>query len=95
MSFSSNYFYSYQGALNAVKFDGPTRALNGTLSAVGAIVGAIMIGFLVLDGKRFKRRTRGYIGLGVVTVTTIIVWSCGLAWQVGLPWNFLISALPY
>lgn len=82
MSFASNYFYAYQGAINTAKFDGPTRALNGTLSAAGAIIGALMIGYLVLDGKRFKRRTRGYIGLGIVTTLTIIIWACGLVFQV-------------
>ncbi|KAF8580213.1 MFS general substrate transporter [Ramaria rubella] len=80
--FASNYFYAYQGAINTAKFDGPTRALNATLESAGAIVGAIMIGYLVLDGKLFARRTRGYMGLGVVTAMTIIVWSCALAWQV-------------
>lgn len=73
---------AYQGALNAAIFDGSTRALNATLSGAGAIVGAIMIGYLVLDGNHFKRRTRGYLGLGVVTVLTIIIWACGLSWQV-------------
>ncbi|KAF8583564.1 MFS general substrate transporter [Ramaria rubella] len=82
MFFASNYFYAYQAAINTAKFDGPTRALNATLEGAGAIVGAIMIGFLVLDGKRFGRRTRGYMGLAVVTTLTIIVWSCALAWQV-------------
>ncbi|KAF8582948.1 MFS general substrate transporter [Ramaria rubella] len=82
MFFASNYFYAYQGAINTAKFDGPTRALNATLEGAGAIVGAIMIGYLVLDGKRFARRTRGYMGLGVVSALTIIVWSCALAWQV-------------
>ncbi|KAI0066656.1 MFS general substrate transporter [Artomyces pyxidatus] len=82
MFFASNYFYSYQGAVNTFYFDGPTRALNATLEGAGAIVGALVIGFLVLDGSYFKRRTRGYLGLAFVTITTIIVWSCGLAWQV-------------
>ena len=36
----------------------------------------------MLDLKFFKRRTRGYLGLAAVTTMTIIVWSCGLAWQV-------------
>lgn len=82
MFFSSNYFYAYQGAINTAKFDGPTRALNATLEGAGAIVGALMIGFFVLDGTRFSRRTRGWMGLGVVTAITLIIWSCGLAWQV-------------
>lgn len=82
MFFASNYFYAYQGSVNATVFDGPTRALNATLEGAGAIVGALMIGFLVLDGKRLSRRNRGYLGLGVVTVLTIIVWAVGLSWQV-------------
>ncbi|KAI0784071.1 MFS general substrate transporter [Abortiporus biennis] len=82
MFFASNYFYAYQGAVNALMFDGPTRALNATLEGAGAIIGALLIGFLVLDGKRFHRRTRGYLGLGVVTAMTIIIWGVGLAWQV-------------
>lgn len=82
MSFASNYFYAYQGAVNAFYFDGATRALNGTLEGAGAIVGALIIGFFILDGTRFRRRTRGFIGLAFVTILTIVVWSCALAWQV-------------
>jgi len=82
MFFASNYFYAYQGAVNTAMFDSPTRALNATLEGAGAIVGALMIGYLVLDGKRFKRRTRGYLGLATVAIITIIVWACALGWQV-------------
>jgi len=57
-------------------------ALNGTLEGAGAIVGALIMGFLVLDGTRFRRRTRGFLGLAFVTIVTTIVWSCALAWQV-------------
>ena len=74
MFFASNYFYAYQGALNTAKFDGPTRALNGTLEAAGAIIGALLIGYFVLDGNWLGRRNRGYLGLTVVTSLTIIVW---------------------
>lgn len=81
MFFASNYFYAYQGAINANIFDGTTRALNAVLEALGAITGALFIGY-VLDIERLKRRTRGYIGLALVTVITIIVWSAALAWQV-------------
>lgn len=78
MFFASNYFYAYQGAINSAKFDGPTRALNGTLEATGAIIGALLIGYIVLDGRWFGRRNRGYLGLAVVTSLTIIVWAVGL-----------------
>ena len=57
-------------------------ALNGTLEGLGGIIGALMIGFFVLDGTRFRRRTRGFIGLACVTAMTIVIWSCALAWQV-------------
>jgi len=82
MFFASNYFYAYQGAVNAFYFDGPTRALNATLEGTGAIFGALIIGFFVLDGLPYRRRTRGFLGLAFVSITTIAVWSCALAWQV-------------
>lgn len=82
MFFASNYFYAYQGAVNTARFDGPTRALNATLEGAGAIVGAIMIGYLVLDIKVLGRRARGYAGLAVVSVIIIIVWAVALSWQV-------------
>lgn len=103
MFFASNYFYAYQGAVNAFYFDGPTRAylsvcfsslyscdllivhsgaLNATLEGAGAIVGALLIGFFVLDGTRFRRRTRGLLGLAFVSIVVTVVWSCALAWQV-------------
>ncbi|CDO77572.1 hypothetical protein BN946_scf184926.g9 [Trametes cinnabarina] len=82
MFFASNYFYAYQGAVNAGRFDGPTRALNATLEGAGAIVGALMIGYFVLDLKYLHRRNRGYLGLAVAAVLVIIVWAVALAWQV-------------
>ena len=81
MFFASNYFYAYQGAVNAGKFDGPTRAVIAALEGAGAIVGALLVGFLVLDATWLGRKTRGWLGLAVVSIITIIVWSCGLAWQ--------------
>ena len=82
MFFASNYFYAYQGAVNAKRFDGPTRALNATLEGAGAIVGALMIGYFVLDIKFLHRRARGYLGLATVVILVVIVWSVGLSWQV-------------
>ncbi|KAF8335875.1 MFS general substrate transporter [Cantharellus anzutake] len=84
MSFASNYFYAYQGAVNAFYFDSTTRALNATLEGAGAIVGALFVGFFVLDGSLLKitRRTRGILGLTFVAMIVIAVWSCSLAWQI-------------
>jgi len=95
MFFASNYFYAYQGAVNALKFDGPTRALNATLEGAGAIIGALMIGFFVLDGQRFGRRTRGFMGLGVVTVMTAIIWACALHWQLSFTRGHLGGVINY
>jgi hypothetical protein len=81
MFFSSNYFYAYQGAVNAGKFDGPTRAVVAALEGAGAIIGALLVGFLVLDAKWLHRKTRGWLGLACVSVITITVWACGLSWQ--------------
>jgi hypothetical protein len=81
MFFASNYFYAYQGAINAGKFDGPTRAVIAALEGAGAIIGALLVGFFVLDANWFARKTRGWLGLAVVSTITIIVWSCGLSWQ--------------
>lgn len=89
MFFASNYFYAYQGSVNTVVFDGPTRALNASLEGAGAIVGALMIGFFVLDNKWMSRRNRGYLGLAVVSTLTIIVWAAGLSWQVTFNRNYL------
>ncbi|KAJ3548314.1 hypothetical protein NM688_g5315 [Phlebia brevispora] len=91
MFFASNYFYAYQGSVNATVFDSPTRALNATLEGAGAIIGALLIGFLVLDAKWLPRRQRGYLGLAVVTVMTIIVWSVALAWQVTFTRHYLVD----
>lgn len=81
MFFASNYFYAYQGAVNAGKFDGPTRTVIAALEGAGAITGALITGFFVLDANWFPRKTRGWLGLASVSVITIVVWSCGLAWQ--------------
>lgn len=82
MFFSSNYFYSYQGAITAYNFNGRTRALSSLLTGVGSIVGSIFIGFIT-DFMPYKRRTRALIGCGAVFILNIIVWVGGLVFQVG------------
>jgi hypothetical protein len=69
--------------------------LNATLEGSGAIVGALIIGFFVLDGPPFKRRIRGFLGLAVVTIVTIVVWSCALAWQVTFTRHTKIHKMHY
>ncbi|KAI0665814.1 hypothetical protein C8Q78DRAFT_1111437 [Trametes maxima] len=82
MFFASNYFYAYQGAVNTTRFDGFTRVLNTTPEGVGAIIGALLIGYFVPDFNFFHRCTRGYLGLATVASMVIVIWSVALAWQV-------------
>jgi len=95
MFFASNYFYAYQGAVNAGKFDGPTRAIIAALEGAGAIIGALLVGFFVLDANWFARKTRGWLGLAFVAVITIAVWSCGLAWQLTFTRETIGSKISY
>nr|ODN96731.1 hypothetical protein L204_03440 [Cryptococcus depauperatus CBS 7855] len=81
MSFASNYFYAYQGAITAFLFNGRTRALVSLLTGLGAIVGAIFIG-LVLDRIPLCRKKRSLIGCGAVAVLNVIIWIGGLVFQV-------------
>ena len=42
----------------------------------------------MLDSKYMHRRTRGYLGLAVVIILTIVVWAVGLSWQVTFDRNY-------
>lgn len=69
--------------------------MNATLEGAGAIIGALVVGFFVLDGSYLKRRTRGFFGLAAVTLVTIVVWSCALAWQVNFTRHSKIPKMRY
>jgi len=82
MFFASNYFYAYQGAVNAAYFNARTRSLNALLEGFGAIFGALVIGNFCLDLTIIgNRRTRGFVALGLVTAIVIAVWVPALVWQ--------------
>lgn len=80
VSFASNFFYTYQGAMSFALLDSSTRALNGVLTGVGSICGALIIGF-ILDLKWLGRRKRGFVGLAVVVTSAIAIWSCAISYQ--------------
>lgn len=79
--FSSNYFYSYQGAITVHLFNGRTRALVALVTGLGSILGALLLGFLV-DKLPFRRRVRSFIALGVVSALAVGIWAGGLVSQV-------------
>lgn len=102
MFFSSNYFYSYQGAITAVLFNGRTRALVALLEGVGQVIGSIVIGQLT-DNLPFGRRKRALVSTVLVMVFNCIVWGCGLGFQiqfdradtvvrgVAIPWDWSVG----
>ncbi|KAI7849468.1 major facilitator superfamily domain-containing protein [Circinella umbellata] len=77
---ASNWFYAYQFRVNAVYFDPSTRALNDCMYWCLQIFGAILIGTL-LDYREMTRRSRGLIGLGVLFVVLMTVWTGGFVFQ--------------
>lgn len=80
MFFSSNYFYSYQGAITTFLFNGRTRALVALLTGLGSIVGSIIIGLLT-DVLPFSRRKRSLIASFIVFLMVCGVWGGGVAFQ--------------
>ncbi|RUP49141.1 major facilitator superfamily domain-containing protein [Jimgerdemannia flammicorona] len=80
MFLGSNWFYAYQFGINAIYFDVPTRALNGTMAA--QIFGSIAMGWF-LDSKFLNRRGRGLAGLAIMGTLFCGVWAGGLAFQLG------------
>jgi hypothetical protein len=80
MFFSSNYFYSYQGAITTFLFDGRTRALVSLLTGLGSMIGSLLIGALT-DMLPFSRRKRALSGCGFVFALICVVWGCGLGFQ--------------
>ncbi|TQV93462.1 hypothetical protein V2A60_010136 [Cordyceps javanica] len=102
MCFSSNYFYSYQGAITAFLFNGRTRALVALLTGLGSIVGSVIIGLLT-DTLPCSRRTRALAATGATFLMVCAVWGGGVAFQLDfrrgdtelrgrpLPWDWTDS----
>jgi hypothetical protein len=79
--FASNFFYSYQFGMNAFYFSLRTRSLNSLVYWMTQVIGTCFIGF-VLDNKWMSRRTRGLLGLTIVSVFVLGTWAGGAAFQV-------------
>ncbi|CAG8722356.1 4710_t:CDS:2 [Cetraspora pellucida] len=81
MFIASNWFYAYQfNGINAFYFDIRTRAFNSLWYWTAQIFGALFFGRF-LDWSAFGRRTRGILGLGILTVILMATWIGGLFFQ--------------
>ncbi|QPG74648.1 hypothetical protein FOA43_001980 [Brettanomyces nanus] len=79
--FASNWFYTYeQSDFNTTNFTVRTRALNSCLFWLMQMFGSLAIG-LLLDFKKYSRRSRGLIGWVVVFCLTQLIWGLGFLWE--------------
>ncbi|KAF3785047.1 UNC93-like protein 2 [Nymphaea thermarum] len=80
-AWASNFFYSYQfNNVNGLLFTLRTRGLNNVFYWGAQMMGSIGIGY-VLDFSFRKRRTRGFVGVGIVATMATAIWSGGLVKQ--------------
>ncbi|KAJ2785812.1 hypothetical protein GGI15_001791 [Coemansia interrupta] len=76
MSFTSNFFYSYQfSQYNGAIFTLRTRAFNNLLYWASQIIGSYALS-LLLDFPRWSRRKRGLWSVGFMAVSFNVVWAC-------------------
>lgn len=80
MFFTSNYFYAYQGSIVSKMFTPRGRALAALLSNLGAVFGAIAVGF-VLDYFPGGRRRRAIAGWCYTLFMLCLVWGAGIGFQ--------------
>lgn len=81
---TSNWFYTWQfNDYNGALFTLRTRALNNMLYWFFQIFGAMVFG-IAIDSSRFRRRVRGWAGLGVVTMLSMAVWGGCYSFQMSV-----------
>ncbi|KZS90290.1 MFS general substrate transporter [Sistotremastrum niveocremeum HHB9708] len=79
--FASNWFYTWQfNDYNGALFNIRTRALNSFIYWTSQIFGSIFMGY-ILDIHRFNRRTRAFVGWGVLVAMVLIVHIWGYEYQ--------------
>ncbi|KAI4319932.1 hypothetical protein MLD38_033469 [Melastoma candidum] len=82
-AWASNFFYSYQfNNVNKAMFNLRTRGLNNVFYWGAQMIGSVAIGY-ILDFSFKSRRTRGFVGIGVVATLGTAIWAGGLASQLG------------
>jgi MFS family permease len=84
MFWSSNWFYTYQqNQVNLVRFNIRTRALNSLLYWLAQIVGALTWA-LILDIKRWQRKSRARVYHAVLFIVALAIWGGGIKFQIVL-----------
>lgn len=80
-AWSSNFFYTYQfNNVNGSLFNLRTRGLNNMFYWAAEMLGSVGIGYL-MDFSFQSRRTRGFVGIGVVALLGTAIWGGGFANQ--------------
>jgi len=89
MFFASNYFYTWQFSdYNAVLFNIQGRALNNTVYWIAQIVGSVLIG-LLLDQGRFRRRVRAFLAWTILLCMVMGAHIWAWYYQKCVPSSFL------
>jgi len=82
MFFASNYFYTWQfNDYNGALFNIRARGLNNFVYWTSQIFGSWMIGYIVLDAQRLRRRTRAIIGWSIVFALVFVVHGWAYSYQ--------------
>ncbi|KAA8521043.1 hypothetical protein F0562_011804 [Nyssa sinensis] len=81
-AWATNFFYTYQfNHVNGDLFTLRTRGLNNMFYWGAQMLGSVGIGY-IMDFS-FKSRTRGLVGIGIVSLLATAIWGGGLANQLG------------
>ncbi|KAA8520590.1 hypothetical protein F0562_014846 [Nyssa sinensis] len=82
-AWASNFFYTYQfNHVNGDLFTLRTRGLNNMFYWGAQMLGSVGIGY-IMDFSFKSRRTRGLVGIGIVSLLATAIWGGGLANQLG------------
>jgi hypothetical protein len=76
LTFINTEFTDYNGAIFNIR----ARALNNVVYWLSQIVGSVLVG-LILDQKRFRRRTRAFVGWSVLLGLIFVVHIWGYFYQ--------------
>lgn len=78
---ASNWFYTYQFGPYQAVYTTRTQGLNNVFYWGAQMLGSYIIGDLFLDNPRLGRVRRAWVGLGLVLVSTIVIFGGGLVWE--------------